>query len=164
MRFKIKESFFFQLKTAPLPQWNPIFLIVFNIKKHLFSIQASLLWYFTQTHCKKLNVNLFFSSKTDLGPLEGHFDASYWWTLSAYVTYTSLETPLGTSAVRLCGRSVTWNGSISVHITEHIPYKAAASVYSLPPVRCWHPVAALYLRQCGGCVVFSHVSPAMRGD
>lgn len=83
---------------------------------------------------------------------------------STYVTYTSYKTPFGISVVRLCGRSVTWNGSISAHITEHIPYKAAASVYSLPPVRYWHPVAALYLRQYGGCVVFSHVSPAMQGD
>lgn len=52
-----------------------------------------------------------------------------------------------------------------MHITEQIPSKAAASVYSLPPVRRWHAAAvavaaaaALYPRPSAGCVVFSLAS------
>lgn len=83
-----------------------------------------------------LNVNLQYPSKNT----ELHlFNVILMWATdglsahSAYVTYTSYKTPFGVSVVTLRGRSVTWNGSISAHITEHIPYKAMASVYSLPP-------------------------------
>lgn len=59
------------------------------------------------------------------------------------------------------GRSVTWKGSISVHTTEHIPYKAAASVYSSPPARRWHRRAVPYLSTPPPPLVssFPHASP-----
>lgn len=160
--FKVKLFFFFPIincSSLPASQLHPFSHIFFNIKT-AFSFQTSLLWYFTQTNSMKLNANLELFSKN--GPSSTW--VLFWCELLirhtrhiSHILHT--KPPFGISAVRLWGRSVTRNGSISVHITEHIPYKAAASVYSLPPVRCWHPVAALYLRQCGGCVVFVPCEP-----
>lgn len=53
-----------------------------------------------------------------------------------------------------------------MHTTEHIPYKAAASVYSSPPREALAPASgAVSERGAGVCVVFSpREALATRGD
>lgn len=156
-----KIFFFFQLQAVllslSLPQFDLSFRYSQTLKKY-HPFQGVLLWYFMSAYSTSLNVNSPYPFQNRPSSLKD----SFWCELLMDCRHTrhmsrTLHTnpPFGIGVVGLCGRSVTWNGSISAHITEHIPYKAAASVYSLPPVRCWHPVAALYLRQYGGwCSLF----------
>lgn len=142
-------------------------ILFFDMNKQL-CLQAPPLWYLLQTCGMKLNIKLYYSSKN-----RPPFAREPFWcellmdpvgTQGRPLHIFHKNTAFGIGGVGLRGRSLTWNGSISVHITEHIPYKAAASVYSLPPVRCWHAAAALYPRPCAACVVFSLASAALRGD
>lgn len=49
-----------------------------------------------------------------------------------------------------------------MHTSEHIPYKAAASVYSSPPREALAPASGGVSERAAVCVVFSPCEPVLR--